>query len=94
MTAAQLLKPCPASGEGVHSWLFYAACKLVKAGLSDEQAESEIEALMTRDPNPRSEVIDALHSARGNRNRSTPRWSPVNPAAIAEIIRIGSSIGV
>jgi hypothetical protein len=92
MMAAQLLKPCPASSEGVHSWLFYAACKLVKAGLSDEQAESEIQALMTRDPNPPSEIIDALRSARGERRRSTSRWSPVNPAAIAEIVKNGPTL--
>jgi hypothetical protein len=92
MTAAQLLKPCPASGEGVHSWLFYAACKLVKAGLSDEQAESEIEALMTRDPNPPSEIIDALRSARGGRRRSMPRWSHVNPIAIEKIVKNGPSL--
>jgi hypothetical protein len=89
MTAAQLLKPCPASGEGVHSWIFYAACRLVEAGLSDDQAEAEIEALMTREPSPPSEVMDALRSARGERKRSTPRWSPVNPPAIAEIAKDG-----
>jgi hypothetical protein len=42
------LKPCPASGEGLHSWLFYAACRFVEAGWSVEDAELEIEALMTR----------------------------------------------
>ena len=59
MTAAQLLKPCPASGGGVHRWVFYAACRLIKVGLSDEQAETEIEALMTRPPDPASEIMDA-----------------------------------
>src|SRR5512133_3058278 len=48
--AVKLVKPCPASGGGVHRWVFYAACRLIKAGLSDEQAETEIEALMTRPP--------------------------------------------
>jgi hypothetical protein len=92
MTAAQLLKPCPASGGGVHRWVFYAACRLIKAGLSDEQAETEIEALMTRPPDPASEIMDALRSARGERRRSTPRWSPVNPTAIAEIVKNGPTL--
>jgi hypothetical protein len=92
MTATQLLKPCPASGEGVHSWIFYTACTLVEARLSDDQAEAEIEALITREPNPPSEIMDALRSARGERRRSTPRWSPVNPAAIAEIAKDGPTL--
>jgi hypothetical protein len=85
MAAVQILKPCPASGNGVHTWVFYAACRLVEAGLSHEQAETEIEPLMTREPNPPSEIMDALRSARGDRNRSTPRWSRENPAAIAAL---------
>jgi len=92
MTAAQLLKPCPASGEGVHNWVFYAACRLIEAGLSNEQAEAKIEALMTREPSPPSEIMDALQSARGNRRRSTPRWSPVNLSAIAETVKNGPTL--
>jgi hypothetical protein len=92
MTAAQILKPCPAPGEGVHTpWLFYAACRLVEAGLSDEQAEAEIASRMTRNPR-RNEITDALRSARGERRRSTPRWSPVNPVAIAEIVKAGRTL--
>ena len=45
MAAQILLRPCPASGEGVHRWIFYAACTLVEMGLSNEEAEAEIEAL-------------------------------------------------
>jgi hypothetical protein len=92
MTAAQLLKRCPGSGEGVHRWVFYAACTLVDVGFLNEQAEAEIEGLMTRAPNPPSEIIDALQSARGERRHSTPRWTLVNPAAIAEIVRTGTTL--
>ena len=92
MTAAQLLKSCPASGEGVHNWVFYAACTAVEHGMTDKEAETEIGALMTREPNPASEITDALRSARGDRSRSTPRWSPVNPAAIAEIVKNGPTL--
>ena len=94
MTAAQLVKPCPASGEGkgVHNWVYYAACRLIEAGWSNADAEAEIEWLMTREPNPPSEVMDALRSARGDRRRSTPRWSPMNPTAIGEIVKNGPTL--
>jgi hypothetical protein len=94
MKAAQLLKPCPASGEGkgVHNWVYYAACRLIEAGWSNADAEPEIEALMTREPSPPSEIMDALHSARGERSRSTPQWSPANPAGIAEIVKTGPTL--
>jgi len=85
------LKPCPAPGEGVHNWICYAACTLVDAGMSDEGAEPEIKALMTRDPK-RTEIKDALCYARGERRCSSPRWSPVNPVAIAEIVKNGPSL--
>jgi hypothetical protein len=47
---------------------------------------------MTREPNPASEVADALRSARGEGRHSRPRWSLVNPAAIAEIVRSGPTL--
>ena len=86
------LKPCPASGEGVHKWICYAACTLVEAGMSDEEAESEIEALMTRDPNPHSEIEDALRFARGERRSYTPRWTPPDVARIAAISKEGPTL--
>ena len=92
MPAAIPLKPCPASGEGVHKWVCYAACTLVEAGMSDEQAESEIEALMTREPNPHSEIEDALRYARGERHSYTPRWTPPNAEKIAAISKEGPTL--
>jgi hypothetical protein len=69
-------KPCPASGAGVHGWVYYACCRAVEAGMSDEEAESKIEALMSRPQNPATEILDALHSARnstpGIRDRPWP----------------------
>jgi hypothetical protein len=91
LTTIRRLKPCPVPGEGVHTWIYYAACRLVDAGWSNEQAEPEIEALMTREPYPR-EIVDALQSARGERSRSGPRWSPVNRAAISEIASSGPTL--
>jgi hypothetical protein len=83
------VKTCPPSGEGVHSWLFHAACCAVEAGLSDEQAVEEIEALMTRSPNPSSEVLDALRSARSERKSPSILWPQVNEEQIEAIVQDG-----
>jgi hypothetical protein len=82
---------CPESGEGVHNWIFHAACCAVEAGMSNEEAVEQIEQLMTRDPNPASEIEDALCSARGER-RPAPRWSPANTCVIAPILAKGISL--
>lgn len=81
------VKPCPASGHGVHTWVFHAACCAVEAGIANDEAVEEIKALMTRDPDPPSEVEDALQSARGERRNSAPRWTPPNAARIAAIAK-------
>jgi len=86
------LKPCPAEGEGVHRWVYYAACTLVEAGYSDEDATAIIEDMMTRDPNPPSEIEDALASARGGNVRRSPRWSPPNLIAIQKIAQEGFTV--
>jgi hypothetical protein len=55
--------------------------------MTDEEAEPEIEALMTRAPNPPSEILDALRSARGERRNPSRLWTPPNPARIAAIAK-------
>src|SRR5205814_10006262 len=79
------VKPCPTSGDGVHDWVFHAACRAVEAGLTDEQADPIIEAMMTRYPSPATEVGDALNSARGTRSRSSLRWPQINEEQIEAI---------
>jgi hypothetical protein len=86
------VKSCPASGEGVHKWVFHAACCAVEAGLTDEQAVEEIEALMTRAPEPASEIEDALASARGEQTSRSPRWAPKDPMAIHRIEQEGPTL--
>jgi hypothetical protein len=85
------VRPCCQPGEGVHSWLFHAACCAIEAGLEDEQAEGAIEALMTRDV-INDEIADALAAAHGDRHHFSPRWSLANPAAIATIAKEGLSL--
>jgi len=87
----QRVKPCPEPGNGVHQWFYHAACRAVDAGLPDEEAIVEIEALATRDPIG-SEIEDALASARGQRRRSSPRWSPPNLIAIQRIAQRGPTV--
>jgi hypothetical protein len=60
--------------------------------MTDAEVEAEIEALMTRDPNPASEIKDALRYARGDKRSQVPRWSPVNPPAIAEAEKDGPTL--
>lgn len=83
------LKSCPQSGEGggVHSWVFYAACRAVEAGISDDQAKQIIEPLMTRPPNPSTEIEDALRNARGERSQPTIKWPEPNVEQIEAIAR-------
>jgi hypothetical protein len=85
-------KPCPAPSDGVHDWVFHAACCAVKARMTDDEAVEAIEPLMTRDPNPASEIEDALRSARGEQRNSSPRWTPPNPARIAAIAKQGPTL--
>jgi hypothetical protein len=86
------LKPCPASGDGVHKWIYYAACTLVEAGCSDEDAIEIIEEMMTRDPDPGSEIEDALAAARGEKRHRSPRWSPSNLLAVRKIVQDGPTV--
>jgi hypothetical protein len=86
-TFSLMIKPCPLSGEGVHSWVFHAACRAVEAGMSDDEAVEEIETLMTRSPNPPSEIQDALRSARGERTSRSVLWPQVNGEQIEAIAR-------
>jgi hypothetical protein len=93
-TATILLnvKPCPPSGHGVHNFVFHAACCAVEAGLTDEQAEPIIEQMMTRYPNPATEIEDALRSARGERRASGIAWPPVNDEQVEAIAQEGMRV--
>lgn len=66
-------KPCPQSGTGCHSALFWAACCAVDGGVPFEEAEPLIEAWMSRPPAPPTEVRDALDAASGERTTAI-RW--------------------
>jgi len=84
------VKPCPEPGDGVHRWLYHAACCAVDAGLPEEEAIVEIEALMTRDPIG-SEIEDALASARGER-RPSVNWPKVNDEQVEAAAKGGPTL--
>jgi hypothetical protein len=91
MTRDIRLKQCPLEGEGVHRWLYYAACELTDVGVPSEEAEAIIEGLMTRPPKPASEVEDAVRSARGERKPGA-RWTPAISHLITEVTAVGPSL--
>ena len=68
------LKPCPKGGNGVHVWLFYAACVLTEAGIEPEECAKIMEAGMTRPQNPGTEVTDAISAARREDRGETQTW--------------------
>ena len=57
------IPPCPLGGQGVHRWLLEAAHAARRGGMTPEQAATEIESRMTRHPNSRSEIADAVAKA-------------------------------
>ncbi len=80
------LLECPNSGSGVHRWVFGSACRAVDAGMTDEEAEKEIRAKMTRPPTPPSEIIDALRSARREERTPSKIWAPRDDIKIKKIL--------
>jgi hypothetical protein len=68
------LKECPAAGSGNHSWLYYAACTLVEAEFTDEEAAPILAERMKRTPQP-TEIQDALSAARRIDKAPTQKWS-------------------
>jgi hypothetical protein len=79
------LKACPPAGEGNHAWLFYAACTLVDAGFSNEDATPILGDGMTRDPTPHSEIDDALKAARREEREPTSKW-PLRNQRLVELL--------
>jgi hypothetical protein len=62
-TARIQIPACPAAGEGVHRWILEAAHAARRGGMTQERAATEIESRMTRHPNSRTEIADAVAKA-------------------------------
>ena len=76
------LSTCPPPGDGVHAWLFHAACRCRECGLSANQAAETISARISRPPQPWCEVEDAVAAAYRERpatsSESPPKWPKAN----------------
>lgn len=76
------LSTCPPPGDGVHAWLFHAACRCRECGLSANQAVETISARISRPPQPWCEVEDAVAAAYRERpntsSESQPKWPKAN----------------
>lgn len=76
------LSQCPQPGQGVHAWLFHAACRCRESGLSANQAVETISARISRPPQPWCEVEDAVAAAYRERpdtsSASPPKWPKAN----------------
>ncbi len=57
------IKPCPASGQGCHSWMYGAAHALVANGFADEIIDRWITHYLERTPQPR-EIADTVSKVR------------------------------
>lgn len=95
------IPPCPPPGDGVHYWLAKAAWRCRKAGLSEEAATQELKARMTRPPNSRNEIEDALRLAyhgqgfiwHSKRNWQAPaKWPEANAEQIEAVAANGLSV--
>ena len=69
---AAALTACPKAGAGVHAWIMQTANYAFFAGIDAATAEAEITGAMSRAPNPRSEVADAVKKAAADH----PNWIP------------------
>ena len=59
----QNIKPCPEAKNGVHRWIWHAACRLAATGVPPAEAEAYIMARLTRQPDPPNEVTASIAKA-------------------------------
>jgi hypothetical protein len=60
--------------------------------MTNDQGVNEIKPLMTRDPNPASEIEDALRSARGEQRNASMRWPKVNTGQLEGVAQDGPGV--
>jgi hypothetical protein len=80
------LKTCPPAGEGNHAFVFYAACVLIEAGFTDEEAIPIIRERMSREPEPSHEIEDALGAARREDREPATKWPPRDFKTVEKVL--------
>lgn len=92
---------CPAAGRGVHTWIMRAAwaCRFSKTTAAE--AERLILDSMTRNPNSKNEVVEAVNKVFGTelvvwhspQNAKTPaKWPEPNPEQIEAVAASGLGV--
>ena len=102
MNAAAQIPPCPLGGQGVHRWLLEAAHAARRGGMTPEQTATEIEARMTRNPNSRSEIADAVQKAfagapmiwsqSSSLSKAPPKWPSPNTEQLEAVAASGLGV--
>lgn len=91
--------PCPESGSGVHRWLLSVSLAAMRRAVATDEAEAAIVAAMTRPPNSRVEVRDALRKAGASAFHGPaihrPRWpKPATRTTAEHYAALGRQRGV
>ena len=95
------IPPCPLGGQGVHRWLLEAAHAARRSGMTAERAATELESRMTRHPNSRSEIADAVAKAFAGARviwssatsfSKAPRWPAPNLEQIEAVSASGLGV--
>jgi hypothetical protein len=106
MTKLLPFDPCPSPGGGVHNWIMKAAwgCRLKIKDCTAAEAEGLILDAMTRDPNPRGEVVEAVNKVfnatlqarivwHTRRNSQPPsKWPEANREQIEAVASSGLGV--
>jgi hypothetical protein len=86
-------KPCPASGTGVHGWIFYAAKCCFESGIPEAVSVDLIEAALTRPQTPGDEVEKTVEAAYNGRSTGGGmRWPERDLNATTAILEAGRGI--
>ena len=87
----QIVRPCPAEGDGVHGWLLSSSNRLVGFGLLTEETAQEVEEIltsrMTRPPQPYCEVRSAIERALKDAGKDWTEDRPKIPPFKLEVAK-------
>jgi hypothetical protein len=91
--------PCPQSGSGVHRWILSASLAALRRSVALGECETAIIAAMSRPPNSRREVRDALRKAGASGFTGEaihrPRWpKPLTLTTAEHYAALGRQSGV
>lgn len=87
------ISDCPASGAGVHLWIYKAAHECKNQGVPQHEAVRIITQMMTRPPGPPDEVVSSVDKVySGVPSAKNPRWARVNEELRALVRKMGGGL--